>query len=97
MIKIYIESGVAAAQKNNKRTTPEQDFIEKFIEHHFADKKANEDFIVCGLGGKDTLEASAPLFRDITDEDSNIVIFDCAWCFFYGRKSVFCSAQTGKN
>lgn len=76
MIKIYIESGVAAAQKNNKRTTPEQDFIEKFIEHHFAGKKANVDFMVCGLGGKDTLEASAPLFRDITDEDSNIVIFD---------------------
>lgn len=76
MIKIYIESGVAPAGNKNKRTTPEKDFIEKFIEHHFADKKANVDFIVCGLGGKDTLEVSAPLFRDITDGDFNIVIFD---------------------
>ncbi len=75
MIHIYIESGVEQAKGKNKKTTNEKDFIIKFIEHHFPGKLYEVDFDVRGIGGKDKLEASAPIFR-LAENDTNIVVFD---------------------
>lgn len=75
MINIYIESGVEQAKGKNKKTTNEKDFIVKFIEHHFPGKSHELDFDVQGIGGKDKLEASAPIFR-LAENDTNIVVFD---------------------
>lgn len=44
MIKIFIESGVNQAQRKNKRTTNEQDFVEKFIQRHFPHYRPSIDF-----------------------------------------------------
>lgn len=76
MIKIYIESGVSAAGKKNKRTTPECDFLEKYIQYHFPQATLGVDYTINGLGGKDTLEASSPVLRDMEPGDHNLIIFD---------------------
>ena len=44
MIKIFIESGVNAAQKHDKETTNEQDFIVKVIAKHFPKCQYKKDF-----------------------------------------------------
>lgn len=51
MIKILIESGVNAAQKHDKETTNEQDFIVKVIAKHFPNCKYKVDFDVIGING----------------------------------------------
>lgn len=76
MIRIFLETGENQAKSKNKKTTNEQDFIVKFIEHHFPTKKYGVDFEVSGLGGKDTLDISAPMFYLKNEEDKNVVIFD---------------------
>lgn len=75
MIHIYIESGVEQAKGKNKKTTNEKDFVVNFIEHHYPGKRNEVDFDVQGIGGKDKLNASAPIFR-MAEDDVNIVIFD---------------------
>lgn len=76
MIRIFIETGENQAKKNDKKITNEQDFVIKFIEHHFPGKVNGVDFEVKGLGGKDTLENSAPVFQLTNEGDVNLLIFD---------------------
>lgn len=76
MIRIFIESGVNPAKAKGKKVTNEQDFVIKFIEHHFPTKVNGVDFWVFGLGGKDTLANSIPMFQLANLGDKNIVIFD---------------------
>lgn len=77
MINIYIESGVNQAKRNSKETTNEQDFVVKFIEHHFPGKVRGIDFQAIGFGGKDTLANNASVLEDSTIQgNTNIVIFD---------------------
>lgn len=76
MIRIFIESGVGAAKDKNKETTNEEDFVVKFIEHHFKEMVYKTDFDVFGIGGYTKLINIQPLLEDKTDNDINIVIFD---------------------
>lgn len=76
MIRLYVESGEIAAKKKSKKATNEIDFLVKFIQHHFPNRVCGVDFEVHGLGGKDTLENSAPILRDIEESDLNVLVFD---------------------
>lgn len=77
MINIYIESGVNQAKRKSKETTNEQDFLVKFIEHHFPGKVRGTDFEVIGFGGKDTLANNVSILADsVIQGNENIVIFD---------------------
>lgn len=77
MIKIFIESGVNQAQGKNKRTTNEQDFVEKFIQHHFPHYRPSIDFEVVGVGGKDSLDKVSTILQENTFAGgTNLVIFD---------------------
>lgn len=78
MIRIFIESGVNSAQKKaEKKTTNEQNFIEKFIVHHFPNAKNGEDFEIIGIDGKDNLIHSTLPFQENTiDGGVNLLIFD---------------------
>lgn len=77
MINIYIESGVNQAKHKGKEVTNEQEFVIRFIEHHFPDKKSGRDFEVIGFGGKDLLINNAPVLEDsVAQGNTNIVIFD---------------------
>lgn len=56
MIKIFIESGVNAAQKKgSKRTTNEQNFVETLVAHYFPHAVLGTDYLVVGVNGKDQL------------------------------------------
>ena len=47
MIKIFIESGVNAAQKKgSKRTTNEQNFVETLVAHYFPHAVLDTDYLV---------------------------------------------------
>lgn len=76
MIRIFIESGVSDATKSAKQITNEQEFVIKFVEHHFPRYVYKKDFDVIGIGGYTKLEKSKPIFEDIRSEDINLVIFD---------------------
>lgn len=49
MIRIFIESGIAAAAKKGKKTTNEADFVEKVITHYFPKAVVSSDFEVVGV------------------------------------------------
>lgn len=77
MIQIFIESGVAQAEKYGKETTDEKDFIEKFIQHHFPKYKISEDYVVEGTGGKDRLHEFQRILQENTFNGGiNLVIYD---------------------
>ena len=50
MIRIFIESGVSAARSKGKKTTNEQDFVEKIIAHYFPEAVVSKDSL--GRKGK---------------------------------------------
>ncbi|CDD31582.1 unknown [Bacteroides sp. CAG:714] len=65
MIKIFIESGVNAAQKKgSKRTTNEQNFVETLVAHYFPHAVLGTDYLVVGVNGKDQLPNTQPVFVD---------------------------------
>ena len=77
MIKIFIESGVNAAQKHDKETTNEQDFIVKVIAKHFPNCKYKVDFDVIGINGWTNIPKNEYEFKENSDKGfSNLVIFD---------------------
>lgn len=77
MIRIFIESGVSAAKKRGKKTTNEQDFVEKVILHYFPKAAVEGDFEVVGINGWTNITHQSYDFRQNTDEGgTNIVIFD---------------------
>lgn len=76
MIHIYIESGIKQAKKHNKETTNEQDFLEKFIAHHYPTKIKEIDYAVEGFGGKDKLAKNKSYLEMNPLGDTSIVIFD---------------------
>ena len=78
MIKIFIESGVNAAQKKgSKRTTNEQNFVETLVAHYFPHAVLGTDYLVVGVNGKDQLPNTQPVFVDNTLQGgTNLVLFD---------------------
>jgi len=77
MIKIFIESGVNAAKKQNKETTNEQDFIVKVIAKHFPKCQYKKDFDVIGTNGWTNIPNIEYEFKENTDNGfANLVIFD---------------------
>lgn len=76
MIRIFIESGVNSAISCNKETTNEEEFIKKFIQHHFKGIVYKIDFEIYGIGGYTNLENSKPSLEDKKKQDVNLVIFD---------------------
>lgn len=76
MIRIFIESGVSDATKKSKEITSEQEFVIRFVEHHFPNNVYKKDFEVIGIGGYTKLEKSKPIFEDVKPGDKNLVIFD---------------------
>lgn len=81
MIKIFIESGVNAAQKKgSKRTTNEQNFVETLVAHYFPHAVLGTDYLVVGVNGKDQLPNTQPVFVDNTLQGgTNLVLFDAEW------------------
>ena len=64
MIKIFIESGVNAAQKKgSKRTTNEQNFVETLVAHYFPHAVLGTDYLVVGVNGKDQLPNTQPVCK----------------------------------
>lgn len=77
MIRIIIESGINASTKKGKKTTNEQDFIIKFIAHHFPHAILDKDFEVIGINGKDNIDNSSYIFKENTIlGGTNLLIFD---------------------
>ena len=78
MIKIFIESGVNAAQKKgSKRTTNEQNFVETLVAHYFPHAVLGTDYLVVGVNGKDQLPNTQPVFVENTlMGGTNLILFD---------------------
>lgn len=77
MIKIFVESGVNDARQHGKRTTNEQDFIEKVISLYFPKKEFGKDYLVVGVGGWTNLPNVVSEFKQNTDDGgNNLVVFD---------------------
>ena len=77
MIRIFIESGVSAARSKGKKTTNEQDFVEKIIAHYFPKAVVSKDFEVVGVDGWINIANQSYDFKQNTDESgTNLVVFD---------------------
>lgn len=77
MIRIFIESGVSAARSKGKKTTNEQDFVEKIIAHYFPEAVVSKDFEVVGVDGWTNIANQSYDFKQNTDESgTNLVVFD---------------------
>lgn len=77
MIRIFIESGVSVAKSKGKKTTNEQDFVEKLIAHYFPKAVTSRDFEVVGVDGWTNITNQRYDFKQNTDEGGkNLVIFD---------------------
>lgn len=77
MIRIFIESGVSVAKSKGKKTTNEQDFVEKVIAHYFPKAVVSRVFEVVGVDGWTNIINQSYDFKQNTDEGgTNLVIFD---------------------